>query len=215
MLKGMRFFPAMAIALVLGSGVYSSSYAGDDVKQPAITEAQLKEKLRFYGSFRELEVTFKQIKFFQDMEMELRSEGKLKLTRPDQVVWEIIKPSPVKVTLRGDQVKIESGTGKNAQLQNFNTRDSGSERAARGMASMAAWLNLDASALSRQYDVYSSAHGSAGTFRFVPKAAEASDFRELEMTLGSQGHLRKLLIHEASGDRLQIEFATPKVKLKK
>jgi hypothetical protein len=77
---------------------------------------------------------------------------------------------------------------------------------------MVAWLNLDSAALEREYEISEEANGG---YLFEPKDKAASPFASLEMQLASSGHLKRLIIHELSGDRIVMDFGDPKVARRK
>lgn len=209
-LIGMPTTLALWLALWLTSPVQNAvaaEYAALNVEK-LVSEEALASKLKFYASLNTLEAPFTQIKHFSEMPMKLTSEGRLKLTRPDQVVWEVTSPRPVKVTLDHEAIHIETGKGAQALVQTFKTSDAGSAGPSRSMAELAAWLNLDARSISQQYQVYGK---GADSFRFIPRAPSSTSFRSLEMNLVGVGHLKKLTIFEMSGDWVEIEFGPPKV----
>ena len=176
-----------------------------------ISEKVLKEKLKLYASISTLEVDFKQTKTLKDMNLQLKSEGHLKLQRPDHLVWEITRPSPVSVSLDRNEILIRTGKGQDAQTQSFKTTDAQSDQASQSLTGLITWLNLDSKALAEQYDIYAT---SQQTFRFKPKQKNSTPFESLEMEMGSGGQLKHLTIHELSGDLLDIEFGKPRLTSK-
>jgi outer membrane lipoprotein-sorting protein len=176
-----------------------------------LSERALAEKLKLYGSISSLEADFKQIKTLKDMNLQLKSEGHLKLQRPDHVVWEITYPSLVNVSLDKNQVVIRTGAGSEAQVQSFKTSDLRSDQASKGLTALITWLHLESKALAEQYDIYATGQQS---FLFKPKQKNSTPFESLEMGLGSSGQLKHLTIHELSGDSLDIEFGKPKLTFK-
>jgi outer membrane lipoprotein-sorting protein len=173
-----------------------------------VSEQTLAEKLKFYASVSTLEVDFKQTKTLKDMNLQLKSEGHLKLRRPDHLVWEITKPSPVFVSLDDQEIRIRSGKGADAQTQTFKISDAPSGQGMKSLTGLITWLSLDSKALADQYSIYALGQQS---FRFEPKKKDVTPFESLEMTLGGDGHLKHLTLNELSGDRLDIEFGKPKL----
>lgn len=175
-----------------------------------LSEAELTEKLKFYRSIAQLEVPFTQIKILTSLKMRLKSEGLLKLTRPDQVVWEINKPSHLQVKLTEHEVRIESGAGEDLSVQTWKKEDMPKESPSGegSLHGLVAWLQLDAHLLSQQYQILSL---GPRTFLFEPRENKQNAFKNLKMTLDSGGHLKILVIHENSGDEIQIQFGNPKV----
>ncbi len=173
-----------------------------------LSEAELAEKLRFYRGIRVLDVRFEQLKTLKDMDLVLKSEGELRIERPAHFIWKVIRPSPVSVSVDGEAMTIVSGAGPSARTQRLKLGDAPSDNTARSLASMAAWLNMDAKALHREYDAFAE---SALKYRFRPKKLAGSPVAELEMELTREGHLKSLLIRELSGDTLDIRFDKPRI----
>src|SRR6185312_8598115 len=121
-----------------------------------ISEKELTEKLKLYASISTLDVSFRQTKTLKDMNLQLKSEGRLQLRRPDRVVWEITQPSPVRVSLDHSQIEIQTGTGPDTQVQTIKTGEAPSEQAAQSLTALIAWLSLDSHALASQYLITSS-----------------------------------------------------------
>lgn len=184
----------------------------------ALTRAELADKLKTYGSFSSLDVDFHQIKTLSEMGVRIESEGRLSLTRPSRIRWEITKPSPVVVKLDEHEIRIEIGKGKDLQIQTLKRQapvagqstgqspGPSSDPMDRGLSELVSWLNMDVAALDRQYAVYSD---GASAFRFEPRQKETSVFKALRMELAAQGYLKKLRIEELSGDLLEIDFGKP------
>jgi outer membrane lipoprotein-sorting protein len=201
-----RFWTGFALTLSFVLGPIQSDAAPASSKP--LAEKELREKLKLYQSIQKLEVAFKQTKTIKDLEVQLKSEGHLTLIRPNRVIWEIKSPAPVLVSLDEREIQIRSGRGPDSSTMTMKISDAPSDESSKSISGLVAWLNLDATKLHSQYQIYSSG-GSA--YRFVPKEKAGSPFEELEMTLGSGGHLKKLRIHEVSGDLLNIEFTQPKL----
>lgn len=190
----------------------------ESVQGPAapLSEAQLQERLRFYRSVSALEVSFKQRKRMKGLALELHSEGTLKVTLPDLIVWEIKKPSPLRVTIGAREgrreITLTSGRGESEQTQVFKPEEAGNDKAVRSLDGLSAWLKLDVAAIARQYEVRPEpAPAEPNSFLFTPKDAQAVPFRNLVLTLGSGGSFKRLRIDELSGDVLEINFGKPKL----
>jgi outer membrane lipoprotein-sorting protein len=196
---------ALWAALALGIGV-----AGQAAEP--VSEKILAERLKLYASVATLEVSFKQLKTLKDLGLQLKSEGRLKLQPPNRVVWEILQPSPVQVTLDQNEIRIRSGKGADAQVQTFKMSEAPSDPSTQNLTGLIAWLTLDSKALAEQYMIY--AEGS-NSFRFIPKqkgtAPPSTPFKDLFMTLSGNGLLKHLTIDELSGDTVDIDFGTPKI----
>lgn len=175
----------------------------------AVDKTQLEKALKFYQNISSLKVTFKQVKTLQGLNLKLYSDGNLSVKRPDYVAWEITKPSPLKLTLDKKAVEIVSGSGEDKNVQTFSLTEGTGERAAQALAHLAAWLKLDAQALSDQYEIFEL---EKKIFEFVPKEKESSPFKAITMKLGPAGHLSHLTLAEISGDTIEIDFARPTIE---
>jgi hypothetical protein len=195
-----------SISLVLGASVLAAVGASSSYK--TVDEAELAKALDRYHSIARLKVDFKQKKFLKDMDMAIESEGELKLEPPGLVVYQIQKPSKMKVTLDPEQIKIENGSGPSATVQTIKTSTIPGESEKRNLKAMVTWLKMDPHALSEEYEI-SSDHASH--FRFQPRQIAQSPFRSLEMELSKEGHVTHLTMNEQSGDRIEFFFETPKI----
>lgn len=176
----------------------------------SVTEAQLAEHLRLYSTIKTLEADFHQVKDLRELGMQMKSEGRLTLRRPDAVTWEVRKPARVKVELDPNGMRITSGEGKTATVQTFSTAQMGAsmsgDKDASSLRDLVAWLKLDAHALAEQYAI---ATTGGNRFFFTPK--KPGPIASMEMELAKAGHLSKLVLNESSGDRMTLEFSRPKI----
>lgn len=179
-----------------------------------LSETEISERLKYYRALSSLDVTFHQTKKIVDAGIEIKSEGRLRLenssSKAEIIVWEILKPSPVRVTLNSAGVEIVTGSGDSVNRLKFKENDlpKGESGSAAGFRSLGAWLKLDAKELSAEYTIESL---NARTVRFTPKTA-TGPFVKLEMELPEGGPLEVLRLSERSGDELFIRFAKPRVK---
>ncbi len=199
---------ALVCTVIVWAAAFTAPLHAESAPQP-VTEQELSQKLRLYRSIHTLEVSFTQKKVIKDIDVRLTSEGRFKIIRPEKIIWEITKPSPVKVTFDKAEIRIESGAGASQHSQVLKLGDSLPDKAAKSLAGLVAWLDLDAKKLHAQYVIF---HAGAQAFRFEPRQKEGSPFKDLLMTLGGDGHLKQLAIQETSGDTLDIEFGVPKIK---
>lgn len=174
----------------------------------AVSKEQFAEKLHLYASIKRLEVSFTQVKILKELDVRLASEGRFILNRPEKVIWEISKPSPVRVTIDRSAMRIESGSGDAAHTQVFKLGSTVSDESTKNLTALIAWLNFDAETLYAQYVITSV---GKDVFRFDPRESINSPFQHLVMQLSVEGHLKHLSIHEASGDVLEIDFGKPKI----
>jgi hypothetical protein len=166
-----------------------------------VSEQSLEKELKFYRDLNRLDVDFTQRKEIKSMDLKIESQGHLTLLRPEKIViWEIKKPSPVKVTLTPTAITMES----NGDKQVFKQSEASSNEGAQGVAALMAWLNLDAHQLSSDYRITET---GKETFLFEPTSAKAP-FKKVEMKLNRQT-LKRMVMEEISGDRLEITFGKP------
>lgn len=174
-----------------------------------VTEKELADSLRMYQSIASLDVTFKQTKILKNLDLQLKSEGRLQIFRTQhRIIWQIFKPSPVVVQLDQKEIRIESGVGKDLQKQVFKISDAPSDKATQSIRSLVTWLNLDATALAEQYSIFAL---KTKAYRFIPKEKSISPFQGLDMYLAEDGQLNRLVMNELSGDSLDIEFGKPRL----
>lgn len=167
-----------------------------------VSVEELKKTLSPYEKIEKLEVPFHQTKTLVEMKIKLESDGRLTLNRAKQtVLWEILKPSPLKVEMTATEIKLTDENG----TQTLKT-DAGP--AAQSLKSLVAWLKLDAEALAKEDDVFLV---KPRVYLFKPRDRANSPFESIELTLGEKNHLKSLFMKEKSGDSMQIDFGTPKI----
>jgi outer membrane lipoprotein-sorting protein len=186
--------------LTLGAVFPASGWAAET----PVTENELATKLRYYSSIRALEADFRQVKNLREMGMQMKSEGRLTLRRPDSVIWEVTKPARVKVELTSAGIRITSGEGTTATVQSFSAAQMPKDGDALGLHDLVAWLRLDAHALSEQYTI---TRTTTDHFIFAPK--KIGPFKTMEMDLSGAGQLTKLVLNESSGDQMTLQFGKP------
>ena len=198
-----RFFPILLLAILASSVTHAA------VTKTPVDKVRLEKTLKFYRGISVLKVSFKEVKTLQNLSLKLYSEGNLTVKPPDRVIWEVTKPSPLKVSLEQKAVEIVSGTGTAKQTQSFSMQDGGGEKGAQALAHLAAWLKLDADALSEQYQIFAL---EKDTFEFQPKKQDSSPFKSITMKMGPSGHLQRLQLLEISNDTIRIDFAKPTIE---
>jgi hypothetical protein len=174
-----------------------------------VSAKSLSLALHRYAGIQELQVPFKQTKIFKDIPTRLRSEGELHVVRPDSLTWTITKPSLVSVEIKGSTVTIASGTGSDRTVQTFKASSNEKDPQARSLQAVASWFSLDPSALTKDYSVKEL---GSNRFQFVPRDPSATPFESLDLSLSGDGKIKDTIIHERSGDRLEIVFGEPRIK---
>lgn len=169
---------------------------------------ELAKSLRFYQTILEFEAPFKQIKHLKEMGVDLKSEGRLDVERPDRVSWEILKPSHVEVTIDKTEVRMTSGEGADKSEHRFQLSELPKDKGAGGVGLIMPWLLLDAERIAADYKI---TKVDDKTFRFQPRTSSKL-FEQIEIVLAPTGFLRRLTLNESSGDFLEITFESPKIK---
>lgn len=173
-----------------------------------VPEAELAKALAKYQKIATLSVHFRQKKSLKDMDLNLESEGDLELTPPQRVIYKVNKPARLVVTMTPSEIRFENGSGSDATVQTFKTTAIPGETEKRNMQAMVNWLKMDPQALSREY-LISTDHEN--NFHFAPREVATSPFQQLELKLGSSGHVKHLTMHERSGDQIEFFFDEPKI----
>jgi hypothetical protein len=174
-------------------------------------EKDLASVLHYYQNLKTLQVSFMQIKTMRSLDMTLTSSGILKVQKnPQKIIWDILKPAPVRVILTQTQIEIINDPGLKTEQVQILKMDaipiSGANADSKNFASLAAWLDLDAKTLARDYQVKKI---SNVLYEFTPKDKGKTPFEKLDMTLHPGGPLEKLVIHELSQDEMEIRFGKP------
>lgn len=201
---------------ILGISVLASSLLTFGVIRAApsfrfVSKQELSKTLKFYRDIQVLTVDFKMAKRMKGIPTILRSEGQLRVIRPNILIWKIAKPAPLTVDIGKDEVKITSGTGEELMTQTFRIDQIAESADATRFQSMNAWLKMDAEKLSQDYEIEKAPNG---TFIFTPKIPTKVPFSKLTMSLNLRGDLQKLLMEERSGDSTEFVFGPARVKSK-
>lgn len=192
----------------LVSGLLIASTATGRPAAQSVSSEALSKVLNAYQNISHLEVDFQQTKKLKDIDLKLESSGILKVDPPHGVLWRVIKPNPVMVTLSQQTIVIQTASG----TQTFSQSENPSEKDRKSFSNMLGWLKLDAEAISNQYEV---TQPGPSQYRFVAKDKKATSLQNLEMQMTPEGHIRVLKIEEESGDSIEIRFGKPKIHRRK
>jgi hypothetical protein len=173
--------------------------------QPVPVE-DLRAALKKYQGLATMEVGFKQTKILKDMDFKVESEGHMSITMPDLVVWQMTKPSAMKVELNKDQIRMDSA----GQTNKVDT-NSIPPAQRREFLNMLNWLKLDADAIAALYEVTRLAPNQ---YQFAARDQDTL-FKTLEMKLDKGGHVESMRFKEKSGDEILLRFSQPKLKYAK
>jgi outer membrane lipoprotein-sorting protein len=191
----------------MGSLALTLSLTAYAAPQPVSVD-ELKSTLHLYQSISQLDVDFHQTKTLKDLGIQLQSSGTLKVSPPDTVLWRVLKPSPVTVTLNHGTVVIQTASG----TQKFSQDENPSEKDRQNFNNMLSWLKLDADAISKQYEVTKL---DATHLQFSAKQKEGNSIQRIHLQLTPSGNIANLKMDEASGDTIDIRFGTPKIQRRK
>ena len=172
-----------------------------------VSEIELSKVLEKYRDIATLDSKFTQIKKLVDADIQLKSEGHLKLTAPDTIVWQVDKPSKMIVTMKAQEVQIVTGESSSQTTQTFKRGEGSSQKGfEKDLQDLVTWLKFDPHALATEYQI---TKPQANTYLFDPKHEMV--FRHIEMKLAASGYAQEVILTENSGDSLDISFAETKV----
>lgn len=174
-----------------------------------LTDKEVAEKLRFYQRIESLRAPFSQTKTMKEIGIALDSRGHLEIERPSKVRWVVEAPAPMRVTVDGLDVQLESGTGPDKKTERWSLGAVSDEKLSRALVGMLAWMRLDVPTLQASYRMSALPDG---LLRAVPKDSGAVPFKALVFRVHRDGHLESLRLEEASGDEISIEFGKPVLK---
>jgi hypothetical protein len=175
-------------------------------------DEELFQALHRYQHLNRLKVDFNEKKILKSIGTILDSTGRLSVTRnPKVIIWEILKPSPVRVKLSNDEMQITTAPGsKTEETQILHAKDANARDGMESQAALSSWLNLDAKALGEEYTV---TEQNKLSYVFTPK--KKSPFVKIQMKLSKAGYVDTLILEEASGDTMELKFGTPKLTVEK
>lgn len=179
--------------------------------QRILTGGEIAEHLKLYQTLHTLSTSFHQTKFLQEMGIELKSEGKMELIRPDKVVWKVTSPSPLELVLDKRLLSMTMGTGTSKKTEQFSLDGPLDPSVSKSLFSLIAWLKVDVPVIQESYTIFEI---DKRTFKCVPKEDKLGVFQSLTLFLHKKGHLEKLFIEEKSGDRIELRFSTPTITFK-
>jgi outer membrane lipoprotein-sorting protein len=174
----------------------------------ALSAEDFNRKFSWYQKFSSLKTSFIQKKTIPGLNVHLDAEGTLSVTRPDTVIWEITRPSELKVLLDKNNLSLVSGSGKDRQVESWPL-DKIPSNVKEKLFVMKLWLSFDPEGLYRQYTVFET---KPNQLRFIPKEKSQIGFSSLEMHLHQNGYVTQLILHEDSGDILDYTFKKPRLE---
>lgn len=190
----------MFVFLVLGQ-------AFSLAKTEELSQERIETQLKQYAELKAFRARFTQVKHLNEMNLDLKSEGDLTVQRPNRIVWNVTRPSPLKLTLEGAQVSMTQGEGSEKKNQTWSLNKGASAKEMKGLEDLMAWLSLDAKRIGENYRLID--EGNRTFLCLIKNPNAPTPFQNLRMTLSPQGYLQKLSIDEKSGDNIQIQFTAP------
>lgn len=170
--------------------------------QSPLNSQELTKVLNQYQNLKSLHAHFKQTKHFANMDLNLKAKGELhvKADPPSQrqIQWILLEPSYLKLEITKKKLQIyESPHSAPRPLP----LDQGTS--ARIITSLFGWLTMNAEWLNKNFDVYQK---SDHRYVFQPKKHSSNLFKQMQLQLNKKGQLSRLILNEASGDQLEIQF---------
>ena len=175
-----------------------------------LTQKELGKALQKYQHLKRLQAPFTQVKSIKEMDIKLKSTGFMTLIRPDTVIWEVVTPDRLVITISDAEVTLESGPKNNPKKMHFKNSKGGTSLSSGPWSQLTAWMSLDAQKLFENYRVQQNGKDS---FTFFPKN-ESALIQHMKMRLGSDGFVRTLHLLERSGDEMSMEFGASTSNLK-
>ena len=165
-------------------------------------------QLKFYQGLSELNVDFSQHKYIKELDVDIKSNGKLQVKWSDHVIWKIESPSPFEFVFNSSEIKITSKSyaGKE-RVDTYKIGETISKKDAKGLMQLLLWLRLDADGLVKHYSICR----QDDLLRFFPIESEDIVFKQLDMSLCKTGYIKSLKLYEKSGDLINIEFSKPTI----
>ncbi len=195
------FFRVGAHLRSLGILLLFAPWPGTAGQSRLVTEGELSEKLKLYRAVKQLDVNFTQLKHLAEMNLDLKSSGRLSVNSSGEVRWEIQKPSAVTVQIDAEKVQITSRDDNHV----FQLKEISQDNVARGIGLMLPWLKLDAKTLASEYKI---TKVSGAIYDFEPKKP-APPMIKMTAEIAKDGHVRRLKLFETSGDSVGNRIRTP------
>lgn len=173
---------------------------------PELSQAEFTRLWDGYLHFSEMEVAFDQTKHLTDLGISLSSQGKLRVIRPDTVIWKVEKPARLKVVLNAKEISIQSGA--DAPVERW-ALDNISDKQAANLKEMTSWLQFNPESLYRHFKIHPLGDG---LYSFKPRTQARTGFTELVMKVGPRKNIRQIKMTEVSGDWIDIAFDEPHFK---
>lgn len=203
-MKGARLMRTLTTRILLSLLILTAPTAFAAPREVPATE--LKTLFQPYASVSELDVDFRQTKTIRGLKTPLKSTGHLKVRQPDLVEWTVLKPSYLQARMQGRKMTLTTGQGENQRTQAVPESETGS------LSALVAWMRFDVEQLAKDYTV---TELGSNWYSFVPQKPESAPLNKIDVELGPERKLKTLVLHEKSGDQIEIAFESPKVKNKK
>lgn len=174
---------------------------------PRLGKQELQSLLRPYLSLKSLKADFVQKKHLADLNMNLISTGKLEVEKPRKVLWTVLKPSFLEVSIAEKDLTMTSMKDGQKQVQKISFEQMGSEQGAKGLALLLPWLEMDVDKLLAEYTIVETAPSE---LQFTPSTK--SLFKYIGLKLAKNKHIETLTFTEQNGDSISIEFKGAKIE---
>jgi len=199
------FLPVIFVCL------FASDVALSQTALKQLEKQDLETLLKPYASLKSLETEFTQKKHLADLNLSLTSSGHLKVDKPTSVLWTVDKPSYLEVEIKGDELSMTTIKDGRKDTQKISLKQMGSQQGAKGLTLLVPWLEMDIDKLMSEYSIFEI---KPSHLRFTP-AADAKNkpiFRDIELKLASNKHIKTLTFNEQNGDSIEITFKAAKIE---
>ena len=155
--------------------------------------------------FESLAGNFDQVKRIKELDLEIKTAGDFRVLRPKigapVFFWNIKTPKPSKICI--DDI----GLVMNEKSMSFS--EVGAEAGSQ-ISDMLKIVSMDSKGIEESFKV----EKVKDKMLLTPKAAEKSFFKSAELTLNSEGLVRRLVLTEKSADQMDIQFSNLKAQSK-
>jgi len=161
---------------------------------PALAAPQL-------ATFNQLEGKFKQKKLLQELDLEIKTEGRFQVLRPKTAAsvfyWNIEVPKASKICIDGEGIVMN---GKNLKFSEVG------DETAESVSGLLKIMTMDPSQLEADFAITQ----RQDKLQLKPKKPETSLFASADLTLNRRGLVDEVVIYEKSKDRIHIQFSNLK-----
>ena len=142
------------------------------------------------------------------MNFKIKSEGFLSIIWPFQIIWEVNKPSKLKVSLNEKKIEIET-TKMNGEIEKEVYKSSDKFPMTKFLKPLFSLLSLNFDDLFQYYNINKV---KKDEYKLTPKNDSNLPFKHLFIFFRKNNILNAFKVIEKSGDELDILFGNPNFK---